>query len=95
MDIVFTNVLKEQQSVDAELCTVHEWLENPVMAPDSNGLHTCSSGRQHLWAQWQSLEVKDALLTTDACGTLALNRCCLLTWIQNFVTVVRCAKIRM
>jgi len=53
--------LKEQQSADTELHMIRGCLKDPVTVPDGNELCTHSTPVQYLWAQHQSLEMKEGL----------------------------------
>jgi len=55
-------VLRDQQGRDTVICVVRRWIETPDTVPDDNELHTLDPAIQHLWAQRQTLEVKDGIL---------------------------------
>ena len=55
-------VLQEHQTHDAAIRTVRSWMEAPDKGPDSNELHILNPEIQHLWAQRQTLEVKNGIL---------------------------------
>ena len=60
--VVAMDGLKEQQDADIELRIIQSWLEDPATMSDGYELHTYSPEIQHLWAQRQSLEMKEGLL---------------------------------
>jgi len=51
---------------DKELSLIRAWLEQPETVPDSNKFKAHSPEVQQLWAQRQSLEIRDGLLYTGS-----------------------------
>ena len=62
MDIVDAEHLKEEQVADIELSVIRGWLEHPETVPESKNLQTFSPEVQQLWAQCQSLQIREGLL---------------------------------
>jgi len=61
-DITDLSQLREAQASDKELSLIRAWLEQPETVPDSNKFKAHSPEVQQLWAQRQSLEMRDGLL---------------------------------
>ena len=59
---VTADVLRERQTLDGVIHTVSGWMVNPDTVPDYNQLHSLNPEIQHLWAQRQSLEIKNGVL---------------------------------